>query len=92
MICFSNSSWAPISTESSGSIALYDRHSGYNSEGTIIRGRTILSAARRSNNDNSYVASSDTDDGPNGNNDSLIIPTYPFLQCVAFINKTHSQR
>ncbi|CAF0747226.1 unnamed protein product [Adineta ricciae] len=89
---FTLNSWAPISTESSGSIALYDRHSGYNSEGTIIRGRTILSAARRGSNDNSYVASSDTDDGSNGNNDSLIIPTYPFLQCVAFINKTHSQR
>ncbi|UJR33786.1 hypothetical protein I4U23_021212 [Adineta vaga] len=92
---FTLKSLSPISTDSSGSIALYNSHSGYKGEETILRGRTILSAdRRRSSNDNSYVASSDTDDGSigNNNNDSSLITTYPYLQCVAFINKTHSQR
>jgi hypothetical protein len=79
-----------MSNDPSGSIALYN---GYNSEGTIVRGRTILSA-HRSSNDDSYAASSDNDDrsGGSGNNNNSFITTYPFLQCVAYINKTHSQR
>lgn len=77
-------------------MTLYNAHAGYNSEGTVVRGRTILSA-RRSRVDDSYLASSDNEDGAggNGNNDhqnSSFIPTYPYLQCVAYINKTHSQR
>ncbi len=77
-------------------VALYNGHSGYNNEGTIVRGRTILSA-RRSTNDDSYVASSENDDGSGGsgnnnNHNSSLITTYPYLQCVAYINKTHSQR
>ena len=77
---------------------MYNGHSDYNGEGTIVRGRTILSA-RHSRSDDSYLASSDHDDGSGGhgnnnnnNNDPSLIPTYPYLQCVAYINKTHSQR
>jgi len=85
-----------MSNDPSGSIALYNGHSGYNSEESIVRGRTILSA-RRSSSDDSYVASSENYDGSGGsgnnnNNNNSLIPTYPYLQCVAYINKTHSQR
>ncbi|CAF4435667.1 unnamed protein product, partial [Rotaria sp. Silwood2] len=88
---FTLKSLSPISNDQSNSVALYN---GYNGEGTIVRGRTILSA-RRSSNDDSYVASSEHDDsaGGNGNNNnSSLFTTYPYLQCVAYINKTHSQR
>ncbi|CAF0734863.1 unnamed protein product [Rotaria sp. Silwood1] len=88
---FTLKSLSPISNDQSNSVALYN---GYNGEGTIVRGRTILSA-RRSSNDDSYVASSEHDDnsGGNGNNNnSTLFTTYPYLQCVAYINKTHSQR
>jgi hypothetical protein len=89
-----------MSNDPSGSIALYNGHSGYNSEGSIVRGRTILSARRHSSSDDSYVASSENYDGSGGNgnnnnnnnNNSSLITTYPYLQCVAYINKTHSQR
>ncbi|CAF2473660.1 unnamed protein product [Rotaria sp. Silwood2] len=55
---FTLKSLSPISNDQSNSVALYN---GYNGEGTIVRGRTILSA-RRSSNDDSYVASSEHDD------------------------------
>jgi hypothetical protein len=89
-------SLSPVSNDSPGSIALYNRQSGLNSEQTIVRGRTILSA-RRSSSDDSYSASSDNDDGSGSgggdlNNNSSLITTYPYLQCAAYINKTHSQR
>jgi hypothetical protein len=91
-------SLSPALNDPSGSIALYNGHSGYNSEGSIVRGRTILSA-RRSSNDDSYVASSENYDASGGsgnnnnnNNNNSLITTYPYLQCVAYINKTHSQR
>lgn len=90
---FTLKSLSPLSADSSGSIALYNGQSSYNSDGSIIRGRTILSTRR--NTDNSYVASSETDDGSgnaNNNNNSTFISAYPYLQCVAYINKTHSQR
>lgn len=80
-----------------GSVALYNNHAGYNSESSVVRGRTILSAQRSSKND-PYVTSSEHHDGSGGsgnnnpNNNSSLIPTYPYLQCVAYINKTHSQR
>lgn len=79
-----------------GSLDLYNHHPGYNNEGSIVRGRTILSADRSSSND-PFIASSDPNDGSGGNgnnnpNNSSLIPTYPYLQCVAYINKTHSQR
>lgn len=87
-------SLSPALSDSSGSIALYNGHGDFNSERTILRGRTILSARR--SNDNSLGASSDTDDGsggnPTGNDNSSLITAYPYLQCVAYINKTHSQR
>lgn len=85
-----------MSNDPSNSIALYNRQSGYNNEGSIVRGRTILSArSSSSSNDDSYVANNDNYDGSggSGNNDnSSFITTYPYLQCVAYINKTHSQR
>jgi hypothetical protein len=94
---FTLRSFSPMSNDPSGSIALYNGHSGYNSEESIVRGRTILSA-RRSSSDDSYVASSENYDGSGGsgnnnnNNNNSLITTYPYLQCVAYINKTHSQR
>jgi hypothetical protein len=92
--CIICRSLSPISNDPSGTLTLYNSHSGYNSEGTILRGRTILSA-RRSSNDNSYVANNEDDNGSGGsgnNNNSSFITNYPYLQCVAYINKTHSQR
>lgn len=51
----------------------------YNNEAAVVvPGRTILG---KNSNDNSY----ENDYGPD-------IPNYPFIQCVAYINKTHSQR
>ncbi|CAF0797647.1 unnamed protein product [Adineta steineri] len=87
---------SPVSNDPSSSIALYNSRSGYNDEGTIIPGRTILSAHLNSNG-KSYVTNNENDDSSgigNGNNDnnSPLIPAYPYLQCVAYINKTHSQR
>ena len=78
----------------SGSLALYDSHSGYNSEGSIVHGRTILNA-RIGRNDDEFLASGEIDDGSGGhgsNDNSSFITTYPYLQCVAYMNKTHSQR
>ncbi|CAF0774413.1 unnamed protein product [Rotaria sordida] len=92
---FTLKSLSPISNDQSSSLALYNSHPSYSGEQTIVRGRTILSA-RRSHNDDSYVASNDHDDntGGNGNNNnnSSLLTTFPYLQCVAYINKTHSQR
>jgi hypothetical protein len=95
---FTLRSLSPSSNDPLGSIALYNGHSDYNSESSIVRGRTILSARRSSNHD-SYVANSENDDGSSGsgnnnnnNNNNSLITTYPYLQCVAYINKTHSQR
>lgn len=61
----------------------------YNGEGAMVPSRTILS-----NNENSYLTNIENDYGSekiNNNNPSLI-PSYPYIQCVAYINKTHSQR
>ncbi|CAF4859836.1 unnamed protein product, partial [Rotaria magnacalcarata] len=41
---FTLKSLAPISNDHTSSVALYNGHSGFNSEGSIVRGRTILSA------------------------------------------------
>lgn len=78
----------------SGSLALYNARSTFNGEQTIIRGRTILSAARRSSSDDSYLTTNDNYDNSASehSDDPPLIPAYPFLQCVAYINKTHSQR
>jgi hypothetical protein len=68
---FTLKSLAPMATNPSNSIALY------NNERAIVPGRTILS----NRDDSSY----EQDEAPDTR-------TYPFLQCVAYINKTHSQR
>jgi cyclic AMP-dependent transcription factor ATF-6 alpha len=77
---FTLKSLAPISNDPSGSLALY------NNDGAVVPGRTILSDRRS----NSYLASNEHDYGPDNN--PSVIPSYPFIQCVAYINKTHSQR
>ncbi len=75
---------APVTNDPSNSIALYDN------QGAVVPSRTILS------NSKSYSAGSEYDYGPNRNenynNDPSVIPAYPYIQCVAYINKTHSQR
>ncbi|CAF3925315.1 unnamed protein product [Rotaria magnacalcarata] len=89
---FTLKSLAPISNDHTSSVALYNGHSGFNSEGSIVRGRTILSA-RPSKNDDSYIANSINDDNSAGDgNHNISLTAYPYLQCVAYINKTHSQR
>ncbi|CAM4961727.1 unnamed protein product [Rotaria socialis] len=84
---FTLKSLAPNVNNPSGSMALY------NNEGAIIPGRTILSD-RRTNNENSYLTNSEDDyrSDKNYNNNPSSIPSYPYIQCVAYINKTHSQR
>lgn len=82
---------------SSGSLALYNARSAFDGEQTVVRSRTILSATGRRSMDDSYLTNHDHDDssaGGNSNNpvDPTLIPAYPYLQCVAYINKTHSQR
>jgi len=94
---FTLKSLSPNAMNPSGSLALYNARSAFNGEQTIIRGRTILSAARRSSSDDSYLTTDDNYDNSAGGNpsnpdDPPLIPAYPFLQCVAYINKTHSQR
>ncbi|UJR13505.1 hypothetical protein I4U23_000519 [Adineta vaga] len=79
---FALKSRAPISNDLSNSIELY------NNEAAVIPSRTILSNSR-SMSQNSYSTNSDYDYGPNGNTN---MPAYPYIQCVAYINKTHSQR
>jgi len=76
---FTLKSLAPASNSLSNSLALY------NNERAVVPGRTILSERRS----NSYLASNEHDYGPDGSMDT---PNYPFIQCVAYINKTHSQR
>ena len=83
-----------MSNNPAGSLALYDRHSGYSSEGNIVHGRAILNA-RIGRDDEAFLASGDIDDGTGGhdiNDNSSLITSYPYLQCVAYMNKTHSQR
>jgi len=58
----------------------------YNNEGAVVPGRAILS-----NNENSYLTSNQHDYGNDKNNPSTL-RNYPFIQCVAYINKTHSKR
>lgn len=76
---------------------MYNGRGGFNGEGAIVRGRTILSA-RRSGSDDSYLTNSEHEDSSTSGHghqnpvDPTLIPTYPYLQCVAYINKTHSQR
>ncbi|CAF1043905.1 unnamed protein product [Rotaria magnacalcarata] len=84
---FTLKSLAPNANNPSGLMALY------NNEGAIIPGRTILSD-RRTNNENSYLTNSEDDyrSDKNDNNNPSSIPSYPYIQCVAYINKTHSQR
>ncbi len=62
----------------------------YNNEGAVVPGRTILSDRRSG----SYISTNEHDYGPDGtsNNNPSKMPNYPFIQCVAYINKTHSQR
>ena len=61
----------------------------YNHEGAVVPGRTILSERRS----DSYVSNNEHDYGPDGTSPNPgAIPTYPYIQCVAYINKTHSQR
>ncbi|CAM4856037.1 unnamed protein product [Rotaria socialis] len=89
---FTLKSLSPISNDHTSSVALYNGLSGFNSEGSIVRGRAILNA-RQNNNDDSYIANSITDDNSAGDgNHNISLTTYPYLQCVAYINKTHSQR
>jgi len=76
---FTLKSLAPASNSLSNSLALY------NNERAVVPGRTILSERRS----DSYLASNEHDYGPDGSMDT---PNYPFIQCVAYINKTHSQR
>ncbi|CAF1021772.1 unnamed protein product [Adineta steineri] len=79
---FTLKSLAPVSNDQSNLIDFY------NNQGAIVPSRTILSD-RRSKNQDSYTTASDYDYGPNGNDN---MRTYPYIQCVAYINKTHSQR
>ncbi|CAF0946997.1 unnamed protein product [Rotaria sordida] len=86
---FTLKSLSPISNQSSNPLDLY------NNEGAIVPSRTILSH-HRTNNDKSYINSNEHDYGPDGtqnyNDYPSVIPNYPYIQCVAYINKTHSQR
>jgi hypothetical protein len=64
----------------------------YNTEGAVVPSRAILSD-RRSSNERLVVANNEHDYGPDGNYDNNNNPSmYPYIQCVAYINKTHSKR
>jgi cyclic AMP-dependent transcription factor ATF-6 alpha len=78
---FTLKSLAPVSTNPTSSVALY------NQEGAVVPGRTILS----DRHGDSYLSNNEHDYGTSPDNPSNT-PNYPFIQCVAYINKTHSQR
>lgn len=75
---FTIKSFIPVSNNPSDLIPLY------NNQRAVVPGRTILSN-RQTNNQDLYITN-------NENDNPSTIPSYPYLQCVAYINKTHSQR
>ncbi|CAF4027074.1 unnamed protein product [Rotaria sp. Silwood1] len=76
---FTIKSFSPTSNNISGSIDIY------NNQRSVVPSRTILS--HRSIRDD-Y----DLDKNSNYNDNPSLTPNYPYIQCVAYINKTHSQR
>ena len=86
-------SLSPQSTDLSGSMEVYLGDGVFGSERTLVRGRTILSA-KRGASDDSFIASGENFEGATGNDsfNASFIPGFPYWQCLAYINKTHSQR
>ena len=69
--------------DSSKTVALYGDQTA------VVPSRTIL-ASDRSTDQNSYPTDSIYDYGPNGDTNTNNAQAYPYIQCVAYINKTHS--
>jgi hypothetical protein len=67
----------------SNDVAVYTGH------GAVVPSRAILTS-RRTTAGESYVSVDESHDG--GHSSPLSRPPYPYIQCVAFINKTHSKR
>ncbi|CAF0897663.1 unnamed protein product [Adineta ricciae] len=82
---FQMNSFLPTSMDSSKPVALYGDQTA------VVPSRTILESSR-SIDQNSYPTNSIYDYGPNGDTSNNNGQAYPYIQCVAYINKTHSQR
>ncbi|CAF0847153.1 unnamed protein product [Didymodactylos carnosus] len=73
---FTLKSLSPTSNDMTNTLAIYDRPEQYERSLPMVPSRAILSY----------------NETPQDEPDDMIGTKYPYLQCVAFINKTHSQR
>lgn len=77
-------SFVPV-TEAPNSISYF------NTERAVVPSRALRSHSENQAT-NAYLKSNDHDYGSQTGQTPSDIPSYPYIQCVAYINKTHSKR